>query len=60
MKVIVVELTGHETHVFVKSGRELTDALVKQRISARAGHTLSFIINPSTVHLFAGKTEARL
>ena len=60
MKIIVVEPTGYETQIFAKSGSELIDALVQQRISARAGDTLGFTINPSAVHLFDGKTKARL
>jgi multiple sugar transport system ATP-binding protein len=60
MSVVVVEPTGSETQVFAKSGTDLIDALVKERIQARPGSELGFIIDPSYVHLFDRKTEIRL
>lgn len=60
MSVVVVEPTGSETQVFAKSGSDLIDALVKERIQAKPGSGLGFIINPSFVHLFDRKTEVRL
>ncbi|WP_298817572.1 sn-glycerol-3-phosphate ABC transporter ATP-binding protein UgpC [uncultured Roseibium sp.] len=60
MKVVVVEPTGSETQVFARSGKDLMDALVKERISARSGEELGFLINPSDVHLFDRKTETRI
>jgi multiple sugar transport system ATP-binding protein len=60
MSVVVVEPTGSETQVFAKSGTDLIDALVKERIQARPGSELGFIIDPSYVHFFDRKTEIRL
>ena len=60
MDVVVVEPTGSETQIFAKSGKDLIDALVKDRISARPGSKLGFIINPDDVHLFDRKTEQRI
>lgn len=60
MNVVVVEPTGSETQVFAKSGSDLIDALVKERIQAKPGSELGFVIDPSYVHLFDRKTEIRL
>ena len=60
MRVVVVEPTGSETQVFAKSGGDLFDALVKERIQAKPGSELGFIIDPSYVHLFDRRTEIRL
>lgn len=60
MNVVVIEPTGSETQVFARSGGDLIDALVKERIQAKPGSELGFIIDPSDVHLFDLKTEMRL
>ncbi|WP_193140896.1 ABC transporter ATP-binding protein [Meridianimarinicoccus sp. MJW13] len=60
MEVVVVEPTGSETQIFARSGKDLIDALVKDRINARPGSKLGFIINPDDVHLFDRETERRL
>ena len=60
MKVVVVEPTGSETQVFAKSGPELIDALVKDRISAKPGSELCYMIDPANVHLFDRETEQRI
>lgn len=60
MNVVVIEPTGSETQVFAKSGGDLIDALVKQRIQAKPGSELGFIIDPSHVHLFDRKSGMRL
>ncbi|MBD1558565.1 sn-glycerol-3-phosphate ABC transporter ATP-binding protein UgpC [Vibrio sp. S9_S30] len=60
MEVVVVESTGSETQIFSKSGSDLIDALVKERINARIGSQLGFVINPDDVHLFDRKTEQRI
>ncbi len=56
MEVVVVEPTGSETQIFARSGRDLIDALVKDRINARPGSRLGFLINPADVHLFDRET----
>ncbi|MDO8883939.1 MAG: sn-glycerol-3-phosphate ABC transporter ATP-binding protein UgpC [Pseudotabrizicola sp.] len=60
MNVVVIEPTGSETQVFARSGNDLMDALVKERITARPGSELGFIIDPANVHLFDRKTEKRI
>ncbi|MSU88447.1 sn-glycerol-3-phosphate ABC transporter ATP-binding protein UgpC [Rhodobacteraceae bacterium 2CG4] len=60
MNVVVVEPTGSETQVFAKAGKDLIDAIVKERITARPGQPLGFVIDPAAVHLFDRKTEQRL
>ncbi len=60
MEVVVVEPTGSETQIFAKSGKDLVDALVKERISARPGSKMGFMINSDDVHLFDKKTEQRI
>jgi multiple sugar transport system ATP-binding protein len=56
MEVVAVEPTGSETQIFARSGKDLIDALVKERINARPGSKLGFVINPDDVHLFDRKT----
>jgi len=60
MSVVVVEPTGSETQIFAKAGGELMDALVKERIMARPGSDISFVIDPENVHLFDRKSEQRI
>jgi multiple sugar transport system ATP-binding protein len=60
MTVVVTEPTGSETQVFAKSGKDLIDAVVKDRIAARSGDEIGFVIDPSRVHLFDRETGARL
>jgi multiple sugar transport system ATP-binding protein len=60
MDVVVVEPTGSETQIFAKSGKDLIDALVKDRINARPGSQLGFVINPDDVHLFDRRSEHRI
>lgn len=56
MEIVAVEPTGSETQIFARSGSDLIDALVKERISARPGSKLGFLIDPEDVHLFDRKT----
>ena len=56
MEIVAVEPTGSETQIFARSGRDLIDALVKERISSRPGSKLGFVIDPEDVHLFDRKT----
>ena len=60
LDVVVVEPTGSETQVFAKRGKDVLDAVVKERIRARPGQRLGFVIDPSHVHLFDRKTERRI
>ena len=60
VRVVVTEPTGSETQVFAKVAGALLDAVVKERLQARAGDEISFLIDAADVHLFDTKTEMRL
>ncbi len=60
VRVVVVEPTGSETQVFAKAGSDLIDAVVKDRIAARPGTEVGFIIDPALVHLFDRESEQRI
>ena len=60
VSVVVTEPTGSETQIFARSGDDLIDAIVKDRVNAKPGETVGFIIDPANVHLFDKKTERRL
>ncbi|TIS46295.1 MULTISPECIES: ABC transporter ATP-binding protein [Mesorhizobium] len=60
VKVVVTEPTGSETQIFARAGKDMIDAIVKQRISAAPGEEIGFIIDPANVHLFDRKTEQRI
>ena len=60
VRVVVTEPTGSESQVFAKAGGDMLDAVVKERIAARSGEEIGFIIDPANVHLFDRETEQRL
>lgn len=60
MNVVVVEPTGSETQIFARAGTDLIDAVVKERITARPGEEIGFVIDPANVHLFDRRTEQHL
>ena len=60
VQVVVVEPTGSETQVFARSGKDLIDAIVKERLSARPGQEIGFVIDPAKVHLFDRDSEQHL
>ncbi len=60
MNVVVVEPTGSETQVFARSGDDLIDALVKERIAARPGQEISYLIDPADAHLFDRQSQRRI
>ncbi|SPF80643.1 ABC transporter ATP-binding protein [Pseudoprimorskyibacter insulae] len=60
VKVVVTEPTGSETQVFAKSGKDLLDAVVKDRIFAKPGQQIGFIIDPANVHVFDRTSEQRI
>ena len=60
MNVVVVEPTGSETQIFARSGEDMIDAIVKERISAKPGERIGFEIDPVDVRLFDDKTQQRL
>jgi multiple sugar transport system ATP-binding protein len=60
VNVVVIEPTGSETQVFARAGTDLIDSIVKERFSANAGDQISYIIDPSNVHLFDTETGQRI
>jgi multiple sugar transport system ATP-binding protein len=58
--IVVVEPTGSETQVFARAGKDLINAIVKDRIVARHGEKVPFRIDPAKVHLFDRKTKQRI
>jgi multiple sugar transport system ATP-binding protein len=60
MRVVVVEPTGSETQVYAKAGLDMIDAIVRERIRAKPGDEVPFVIDPSQVHLFDRTSERRL
>lgn len=60
LNVVVTEPTGSETQIFAKSGNDLIDAVVKERISAKQGEEIKFVIDPQNVHLFDADTDLRI
>ncbi|RRI00739.1 sn-glycerol-3-phosphate ABC transporter ATP-binding protein UgpC [Mesorhizobium tamadayense] len=60
LRVVVTEPTGAETQIFAKAGKDMMDAIVKERISAAPGEEIGFVIDPANVHLFDRKTERRI
>ncbi|MEI2383565.1 sn-glycerol-3-phosphate ABC transporter ATP-binding protein UgpC [Breoghania sp. JC706] len=60
VNVVVVEPTGAETQVFARAGKDLIDAVVKDRIRAKPGEEIGFVIDPVNVHLFDRTSEERI
>ncbi|EAU40256.1 ABC transporter related protein [Fulvimarina pelagi HTCC2506] len=60
VKVVVVEPTGSETQVFARAGKDLIDAIVKERVRAKPGEEIGFQIDPANVHLFDTETQQRI
>ncbi|PTW55041.1 carbohydrate ABC transporter ATP-binding protein (CUT1 family) [Breoghania corrubedonensis] len=60
VNVVVVEPTGAETQVFARAGKDLIDAVVKDRIRAKPGEEIGFVIDPANVHLFDRASEKRI
>ncbi len=58
--VVVTEPTGSETQIFARTGDQLIDAIVKERVHAKPGETVGFLIDPANVHLFDRKSERRI
>ena len=56
----MTEPTGSETQVFARVGKDLIDAIVKDRIRAEPGQQIGFVIDPGRVHLFDRASEKRI
>jgi multiple sugar transport system ATP-binding protein len=55
-EVVVVEPTGAETQVVLRSGRKDITMVLRERVSLLPGMRVSFSILPGREHLFDGKT----
>ncbi len=55
-EVVVVEPTGAETQVVLRSGRKDITMALRERVSLRPGMRVSLSILPGKEHLFDGKT----
>lgn len=58
--IVVIEPSGSETQVFTRIGSQLIDAVVKERITAQPGDTVSFKIDPANVYIFDHESEQRI
>jgi len=56
-KVEVVELLGHELHVFVDSGNYSFVAIVDTRLAPNVGSEIDLAVNVDAMHLFDKQTE---
>ena len=59
-EVSVVEPTGSETQVFAKVGGQKIVGVFRERVVARSGEVFMLSPNLDAVHLFDGKTGARM
>jgi multiple sugar transport system ATP-binding protein len=55
--VEVVELLGHELHLFVNSGKNSFVSIVDTRLAPTAGNDLDLVINVDSMHLFDKNSE---
>ena len=60
VQVVVVEPTGSETQVVVKSGAEEFVCLFRERVTAKPGETIGVTPDPALVHLFDGESGLRI
>jgi multiple sugar transport system ATP-binding protein len=60
MEVVVVEPTGSETQVIVRSDGQEMIAIFRERVLARPGETIRVAPDPALVHLFDQETGRRL
>lgn len=56
-KVDVVELLGHELHVYLDTGQESLVATVDTRLAPAVGQELDLVVDVDRVHLFDKETE---
>ncbi len=60
VEVVVVEPTGSETQVFVRSDGQEMIAIFRERVMARPGETIRIAPDPVLVHLFDQESGRRL
>lgn len=55
--VEVIELLGHELHLYMNSGRNAFVAIVDTRLAPSVGSTVDLVVNTDAMHLFDRATE---
>jgi len=55
--VEVIELLGHELHLYLSSGRNNYVAIVDTRLAPSIGSEIDLVINADHMHLFDRNTE---
>ncbi len=60
VRIAVVEPTGAETQLFARAGEDTIDALLRDRVSVRAGDAVNFVIDPAKAHIFDQQTTKRI
>ena len=58
--VEVVELLGHELHLFVNSGKHNFVSIVDTRLAPTVGNEVDLVVNVDVMHLFDKNTEAAI
>ena len=58
--VEVVELLGHELHLYLNSGKNSFVSIVDTRMAPAVGNTVDLSVNVDTMHLFDKDTEAAI
>ena len=59
-EVAVVEPTGAETHLVIRSGKSEVTSVLRERGNYRVGDTITLAADPAAIHLFDKSTGARL
>ncbi|WP_425051832.1 ABC transporter ATP-binding protein [Psychromarinibacter sp. S121] len=59
-EVAVVEPTGAETHLVIRSGGSEVTSVLRERGDYRVGDTINLAADPAAIHLFDKSTGARL
>jgi multiple sugar transport system ATP-binding protein len=55
--VEVIELLGHELHLFVNSGKNSFVSIVDTRLAPTVGNEVDLVVNVDAIHLFDKDTE---
>jgi multiple sugar transport system ATP-binding protein len=58
--VEVIELLGHELHLYMNTGRNSFVAIVDTRLAPSVGSTVDLVVNTDAMHLFDRTTEAAI
>lgn len=58
--VEVIELLGHELHLFLNSGKNSFVAIVDTRLAPTVGNDVDLVVNVDQMHLFDKDTEAAI